>query len=348
MDAHHSLLPQVRCTLLPSTTAGPHILQFISQAGGDLDTQGEASHDFQGQTQRQVRELTEGMNASGVQLHRETDVQQPTVSIALEELEDCLEDLRGAHTQTPRSVILDKIHQNLGAVKLEVQQKQTKLDQLERERSSMVLYKERLKRSIGDKEHRLVQRMTEVTRKQNENGALIDSLFDKFSQKEKELMSLKCQLAEKEKEQYQSRVTINQLQVQLHYLSNTTESLKQKHQLLCYNNKTMAKESGSSLNSTHCVSYCYGNMEDDNKQRRTLSLDQRIMKARTLRKPSGSIKCRNSDCELKLSVELEIARIRSCSLQVDRILDLQYGEVQKLLLRWKATGSDQLMRIWTF
>ena len=134
MDAHHSLLPQVRCTLLPSTTAGPHILQFISQAGGDLDTQGEASHDFQGQTQRQVRELTEGMNASGVQLHRETDVQQPTVSIALEELEDSLEDLHGAHTQTPRSVILDKIHQNLGAVKLEVQQKQTKLDQLERER----------------------------------------------------------------------------------------------------------------------------------------------------------------------------------------------------------------------
>ena len=57
---------------------------------------------------------------------------------------------------------------------------------------------------------------------------------------------------------------------------------------------------------------------------------------------------RDGNYEHELAIELEIARTKSCSLEVDRMLDMQYGQVQKLLLRWKATGSKEITRIWTF
>lgn len=131
---------------------------------------------------------------------------------------------------------------------------------------------------------------------------------------------------------------INNLQVELGQLSKATESLKAKHELLRLrsNEQRLSSESRSIYPKLHCT-----------EQRRPLSLDQCITKARATRKHSRMHEY-DKNYKHELAVELEIARIKSCSLQVDRILEMQYEEVQKLLLRWKATGSDQIMKIRTF
>ena len=322
----------------PTGTSGVQLLNFVSHAGLDSDVlQGQG---LKGQHVLEIQ--TRPDLVSGTQLYEEGGIRQPSVSAALEELEEGLNDLCDVHTRMPRRIILDKLQQNLVAVKLEAHQKQEKIDQLEGEKASILEHKEKEENCTREKAHRLNIQMIEMTKKlQCENEAVIDSLFRKFSMKEQELLMLQTQLAEKEKEQYQSSVKINQLQVELRQLSQAIESLKAKYELLCWqsNERKMASETsgcGGLYSKSHCT-----------EQRTPLSLDQRIMKARATRKQSRIHKC-DTNYEHELAVELEIARIRSCSREVDRMLEMQYGEVQKLVLRWKATGSDQIMRIWTF
>ena len=316
----------------PTTTTEAQLLNFVSQAGLDPDVQRQ--EEFQGQYQVEIQTCPDSV--FGTQLHQEASIQQQGVSTALENLEQGLNDLCHVHETIPRCAILEKLQQNLVTVKVEACQKQAKIDQLEGEKASIIELKEREKNRIREKGHRLNVRMTEMTKKlQNENGAVIDSLIWKFSMKEQELLTLQTRLAEKEREQYQSTVKINHLQVELKQLSRATESLKAKHELLCLRSKMVPDKRSLYSNSFHP------------EKRRPLSLDQRIMKARAMRKHSRMHE-HDKNYEHELAVELEIARIRSCSLQVDRMLEMQYGEVQKLLLRWKATGSEQIMRIWTF
>ena len=324
----------------PTATGGLQLFNFVSQAG--CDTASQAQEEFQGQPQQEVQSLLDH-SVYGTQLCQEAiNVQQPSVGTALEELEEGLKDLCDDRAWMPRSVILDKLQQNLVAVKLEVHQKQTKINQLEGEKASIVEFKEH----VRDEGCRLNVRMIEMTKKlQSENGALIDALVRKFSTNERQLVTLKTQLAEKEKEQHQSSVKINHLQVEVEQLSRATESLKAKHRLFCLRSNEM-----KAMSETQNRGSLYSKSHHESpyaEQRTTLSLDQRIMKARAMRKQSRMHEC-NKNYEHELEIELEAARIKSCSLQVDRMLDMQYGEVQKLLLRWKATGSDQITRIWTF
>lgn len=301
----------------------------MSQAGIDSDIQGQEDVQCQYQEESQIRPES----VFGTWLCQEVSARQQSASTALENLEQSLIDLCDAHETVPRRyVILEKLEQSLVAVKLEVQQKQAKIDQLEGENVWIL----NLKQQEGE---RLNVRMIEMTRKlQCENGAVIDELTRKFLMKEHELLTLQNQLAEKEKEQYQSTVKINHLQVELEQFARVIESLKAKHQLHCLrSNGTKLipeKQNPYFNNSAH-------------PEKRSLSLDQRIMKARDTRKHS-TIHKQDKNYEHELVVELEVARIKSCSLQMDRMLEMQYGEVQKLLLRWKATGSDQITRIWTF
>ena len=329
MDSYHSQLAPSS----PTATFGAQLFNFVSQAGLEFDLQG------QGFERKHELEIQAGPDSvSGTQLYQETGIQQPSVSTALEELEEGLNDLCNVHTRMPRRIILDKLQQNLVSIKLEAHQNQARIHQLEGEKASILEHKEQEENSMREKGHRLNIQMIEMTKRlQHENGAVINSLFWKFSTKEQELLTLQTQLAEKEKEQYQSSVKINQLQVELEQLSRATESLKAKHELLCWQSKEKNGHNGL-YSKLHCP---------EQVQRTPLSLDQRIMKARATRKQSRMHEC-DKNYEHELAVELEIARIRSCSLQVDRMLEMQYGEVQKLLLRWKATGSDQIMRIWTF
>ena len=318
-----------------STTGAQPLLNFVSQAGIDSDIQGQEGIQCQYQEESQICPDT----VFGTQLCQEVSTRQQSASTALENLEQSLIDLCDAHETVRRCVILEKLEQNLVAVKLEVHQKQAKIDKLEGEKAWIINLKQREETSTREKGHRLNVRMIEMTRKlQRENGAVIDELTRRFSTKEHELLTLRNQLAEKEKEQYQSTVKISHLQVELEQLAKATESLKAKHQLHCLRSNGMKlfpeKQNPHFNNSAH-------------PEKRSLSLDQCIMKARATRKHNTMHK-QDKNYEHELAVELEIARIKSCSLQVDRMLEMQYGEVQKLLLRWKATGSDQIMRIWTF
>lgn len=321
----------------PSATTRVQLLNFVSQAGLESDVQ---EGQEESQEHYQVENLTHPDSVSGTQLGQEVSIQQQSVSTALENLEQGLNDLCDAREIIPRCVILEKLQHNLVAVKLEAHQKQAKIDRLEGEKASVVELKERVEISMREKGHSLNVRMMEMTKKlQCENGAVIDNLIQKFSAKEHELLALQNRLAEKEKEHYQSTVKIDYLQDELEHLSRAMESLKAKHHLLgLRSNETKLAPDKRSL---------YSNSVFNPEKGRPLSLDQRITKARATRKHPRMHE-HDKNYEHELAVEIEIARIRSCSLQVDRMLEMQYGEVQKLLLRWKATGSDQIMRIWTF
>ena len=183
----------------------------------------------------------------------------------------------------------------------------------------------------------------------SENGVMIDSLTYNLSRQEKEISSLKTQLAEKEKEHHQSRITVHHLQMKLLHCDPRMmgSAKKELHNIdLSSDSYPMIElerinsQEGSTVNITK---HMY--TRNDNQKRKPLSLDQRIMRDRR----KGTFQApRVSKLSIKSEIEMETVRVRFCAAQVDKTLERQYGEIQKLLLSWKATDSDQLFRIWTF
>ena len=350
-DIIATVSPENSCATLP----------FMTQAGCDQGNGGTLSlasvfqENFREELQPEAGIIcfedggTDGELTTQLQGEAST-IRQPLHSKALEELNKSLQELgdQDALQQVERSVIVDKMKDNLSAVVLEVHQNQARIERMIEEKQSLGRLKQRLERSSLKDSHRFVTKLGEVTTywKQllSENGVLINGLTSNYSRQEKEIASLKTRLAEKEKEHHQSRMEVHQLQVKLfHSDSRMTQSIKQAHE------KDNQCPSSSHPTIKSAVVECQSGIKasrKDNQPRKTLSLDQRIMKERCNGKlPTSAHRSSSSKND---SVELEIARVRGCSLWVDKILDMQYGEIQKLLMKWKDTGSDQLFRIWTF